>query len=260
LQVSVAAPPSCPLAKKKVHDEKKGTVAPFGAEERLFQNRRCRAGRREHQQVDVSTRHPRVHCHSSSPTANAIAPDSGIWTAGPSFPSLSSGLRPSTAPGEPAEPFRVNQAVRINNGFICHLPPAISHLICHQPWTPGPGKAILSSSRRPLAVGKDLAAWLEPLSLSQLAVPVPGPRPSSIRHPPSSHFPACLLIFPNPLFLVVVPVPLPVAFTPLDAPPGPDAPTPPPFSLVGLHHPPPSPAPSHQHGPYLQLAFKRGMG
>lgn len=99
-----------------------------------------------------------------------------------------------------------------------------------------------------------------PCRSSQSRSQAPVHRPSAIHT--SSHFPACLLIFPNPLFLVVVPVPLPVASTPLDeSPPGPDAPTPPPSStLVGLHHPPPSPAPSHQHGPYLQLAFKRGMG
>lgn len=159
-------------------------------------------------------------CHSSNPTATAIAPDSGIWTAGPSFPSFVVRLDAVHCSRRASRALpRVDQAARINNGLICHLPPAISHLICHQPWTPGPGSAILSSSRRPLAVGKDLASSLEPLSLSQLAVPVPGPRPSSIRHPHIVTLPACLLIFPNPLFLVVVPVPLPVASTPLDGRP-----------------------------------------
>ena len=55
LQVSVAAPPSCPLAEDESARREEGTVAPFGTEQRLFQNQRCRAGRREHQ-VDVSTR------------------------------------------------------------------------------------------------------------------------------------------------------------------------------------------------------------
>lgn len=166
---------------------------------------------------------------------------------------LSSGLTLSNCSRRASRALpRVDQAVRINNGFVCHLPPAISHLICHQPWTPGPGKAILSSSRRPLGGWKRLGV------LAGAPVPVaarsPGPRPPSIVHPPSTHrhtsLPASLssrTLFSSWLFLY------PCQSLPRPSMSPPQAlmrrrPPPPSSTLVGLHHPPPSPAPSHQHG------------
>lgn len=235
-----------------------------------------RGGRREHQinmEVDVSTRRP--SCPQSSPpsTSPLILPARlrlllprtlayGLLARLSRL--LSSGLTLSNCSRRASRALpRVDQAVRINNGFVCHLPPAISHLICHQPWTPGPGKAILSSSRRPLGGWKRLGV------LAGAPVPVaarsPGPRPPSIVHPPSTHrhtsLPASLssrTLFSSWLFLY------PCQSLPRPSMSPPQAlmrRRPPPSStLVCLHHPPPSPAPSHQHGPYLQLAFKRGMG